>query len=172
MKGVYHVSWRWSQESSDNLIEGIVADHPPEVIADHAQAFAMCYAAPREAYCSVRMDELGIPQNLKGADDLRPHMKWTSFDTEGRDGGTITKGIVLNSGVMNPDLLKGEKAGRVWAKATLKDRIDAIIAHEYEGSRTVDHIHAVKAAAKTKLQIIAGARKICRAMARQFTAPC
>jgi hypothetical protein len=89
-----------------------VADHPPEVIADHARAFARRYAAPLEAYCSVRMDELGIPRDLIRADDLRPHMKWTSFDPAGREGGTITKGIVVNSGVLNPDLLKGEKGGR------------------------------------------------------------
>jgi hypothetical protein len=34
-----------------------------------------------------------------------------------------------------PQLLKGKKGGRIWAKVRLKDRIDAIIAHEYEKLR-------------------------------------
>jgi hypothetical protein len=32
--------------------------------------------------------------------------------------------------VCNPGLLKGGKGGRIWPKARLRDRIDAIIAHE------------------------------------------
>ncbi len=139
---------------------------PPADIADHAQDFARRRQPQLEAYCSVRMQEVGVPNDLIGADDLRARMKWTSFDPEGREGGTITKGIVVNSGVLNPELLKGEKGSRVWAKARLKDRIDAIIAHEYEESRLGDHVKALKAAPKTELGITDGARRICRAMAR------
>lgn len=105
---------------------------PPADVVEHAQKFARRRQSELEAYCSVRMQEIGVPDHLIGADDLRPHMKWTSFDPEGKEGGTITKGICVNSGVLNPELLKGEKGGRVWARARLKDRIDAIIAQEYE----------------------------------------
>ena len=37
-------------------------------------------------------------------------------------------------GVLNPDLLKGKKGGRI-SRVTVKDRADAIIAHEYEELR-------------------------------------
>ncbi|WP_165233283.1 hypothetical protein [Aquisphaera insulae] len=139
---------------------------PPSEASDHAQDFARRYALPLDAYCAIRMEELKIPDSLIGADDLRAHMKWTSFDPEGREGGTITRGIVVNSGVLNPELLKGEKGGKAWEEARLRDRIDAIIAHGYEESRLGDHLMALKAAAKTKLPITNGARRICRAMAR------
>ena len=112
------------------------------------------------------MEELGIPEPLQGADDLRQNMRWCAFDAEGREGGNITGGITVNSGVMNPDLLKGGKGARVWLKARLRDRIDAVIAHEYEESKTVDHVASLKAAAKTGLPITNGARRILRAMAR------
>lgn len=87
------------------------------------------------------------------------------FDPPGRSGGNISRGITVNSGVLNPDLLKG-RGRRVWAKARLRDRIDAVIAHEYEESRTVDHDAALKAAARTGLPVTDGARRILRAMAR------
>jgi hypothetical protein len=104
-------------------------DRAPKDPADHAQEFARRWADRLDEYCAVRMEELGIPQDKLVADDPRLHMKWCAFDPEGRDGGNITGGITVNSGVLNPDLLKGEKGGRVWPTARLRDRIDAIIAH-------------------------------------------
>ena len=80
------------------------------------------------------MQELGIPQDKNGAPDLDRTGKWRAFDPDGHTGG-----VYLNSGVLNPDLLKGQKGGRIWAKARLRDRIDAIVAHEWEESRTIDH---------------------------------
>ena len=50
-----------------------------------------------------------------------------ALDPYTKTGGTNTTGIVVNSGVLNPELLKGEKGGRIWPKMRLKDRIDAII---------------------------------------------
>ena len=81
------------------------------------------------------------------------------------DGGHITTGITVNSGVLNPSLLNG-KGSRVWAKARLRDRIDAIIAHEYEEDRMGSHEAALKHAPKTELAISDGTRRILRAMAR------
>ena len=76
------------------------------------------------------------------------------FQSRGRRGGENTTGVVVDSGVLNPDLLKGKKGGRTWPKMRLKDRIDAIIAHEYEELRAGDkHAVALKAAATTKLPI-------------------
>jgi hypothetical protein len=74
---------------------------------------------------------------------------------------------VLDSGVLNPDLLKGEKGGRLWPKARLRDRIDATIAHEYEELRHGgSHAAAVKAVAKRELPITPEARRLNRARAR------
>jgi hypothetical protein len=68
--------------------------------------------------------------------------------------------------VLNPELLKGKKGGRIWPKARLRDRIDAIIAHEWAEDQTLDHDEALKAAARTKLPVTDRARRILRAMAR------
>ena len=141
-------------------------DKPPADPADHAQDFARRYAQLLDQYCALRMEELGIPDDKIGADNLRPHMKWCAFDPEGRDGGSITTGIVVNSGALNPDLLKGGKGARVYPKARLRDRIDSIIAHEYEEGRLGTHESALKAAARTKLPITDGARRILRATGR------
>jgi hypothetical protein len=143
-----------------------MTEKPPTDPADHAQDFAHRWADRLDEYCAVRMEELGIPLEKIGADDLRPHMQWCAFDPQGSEGGHITKGITINSGVLNPDLLKGQKGGRLWPKARLRERIDAIIAHEWAESKLVRHEAALKAAARTELPISDGARRICRAMAR------
>ncbi|MFO0950757.1 MAG: hypothetical protein U0835_06295 [Isosphaeraceae bacterium] len=147
---------------------GPLADRPPQDMADHAQDFARRYAFPLDAYCALRMQELGIPEDLQGADDLRKGMKWCAFDPEGREGGQISKGITVNSGVLNLELLRGSSGSRLWARSRLRDRIDAVIAHEFEESRTREHRAALRAAAVTELPITAGARQITRAMARSF----
>ena len=139
---------------------------PPPDPADHAAEFSHDWADRLDEYCAVRMQELGIPEHLLGADDLRKDMRWCAFDAEGREGGNISGGITVNSGVLNPELLKGEKGGRIWARARLRDRIDAVVAHEFEESKATDHVAALKAAAKTELPVTDGARKILRAMAR------
>ena len=73
----------------------------------------------------------------------------------------------MDSGVLNPDLLKGDKGGRIWPNMKLKDRIDAIIAHEYEELQSGGkHAEAVKNTAKTKLPISDEARRLNRARAR------
>jgi hypothetical protein len=48
--------------------------------------------------------------------------------SRGQDGGNIASGVTENSGVLNPELLKGQKGGRNSPHARLRDRIDAIIA--------------------------------------------
>ena len=139
---------------------------PPPDPAEHAEQFAHDWADQLDEYCALRMQELGIPEHFLGADDLRKDMRWCAFDAEGREGGNISSGITVNSGALNPELLKGEKGGRIWSKARLRDRIDPVVAHEFEESQTTDHVAALKAAAKTELPVTDGARKILRAMAR------
>ena len=103
------------------------------------------------------MEELGIPKDKIGASDREHGIVWCAFNPHDRDGRNITTGVTINSGVLNPDLLKGKKGGRIWPKARLRDRIDAIIAHEYEKDRHGTHEAALKAAAKTELPVTDGA---------------
>ena len=116
-------------------------------------------------YCTIRMQELGIPRGQKRRPYFDRTGKWRAFEWRERGGGNITSGVYVNSGVVNPDLLKGEKGGRLWLKARLRDRIDAIITHEWEESKTTDHVSALKAAPETDLPITDGARRILRSMA-------
>jgi hypothetical protein len=74
---------------------------------------------------------------------------------------------VLDSGVLNPDRLRGKKGGRIYPKLPLRDRIDATIAHEYEDlPHGGSHAAALDAAARTDLPITPGARSLNRARAR------
>jgi hypothetical protein len=141
-------------------------DIPPSDPADHAAEFSRTWVDRLDQYCALRMQELGIPDDKLGADDIRPGMTWCAFDPQGREGGSITGGIAVNSGCLNPDLLKGGKGARLWPKARLRDRIDATIAHEWAESKLVNHEAALKAAAKTELPVSEGARRILRAMGR------
>jgi hypothetical protein len=84
-----------------------------------------------------------------------------------RKGGANTTGAVVDSGVLNPQLLKGQKGGRIWPKMRLKNRIDATIAHQYEELHAGGkHVQAVKNAAKTELKISIEARRLNRARAK------
>ena len=83
------------------------------------------------------MQELGLPEERIGSAPAHQARRLAVISTRPTvTGGSIERGVVVNSGCLNPDLMKGKKGGRgVWAKASLRDRIDAIIAHEYEELR-------------------------------------
>lgn len=134
--------------------------------ATHARRVAREWRDVAEIYVERRMRELGIPKDKIGADAPRAGKPWRAFDPDEATGGSMSTGNVVDSGVLNPDLLKGKKGGRVWAKTTLRDRIDAIIAHEWAEDWTMDHAEALKAAARTELPLGDGARRILKAMAR------
>ena len=138
---------------------------PPPDPADHAVDFSLRYERELDQYAALRMEELGIPEKLHGAPDFGGDGKWCAFIARERVGGRITTGITVNSGVFNPELLTG-KGSRIWKHARLRDRIDAVIAHEYEEDRTGTHEGALRAAPKTELPITEGARRILRAMGR------
>ncbi len=59
-----------------------MSDHPPIDPADHAEDFAQRYARDLDAYCAVRMKELGIPELLHGTSDLEGDGRWTAFSAE------------------------------------------------------------------------------------------
>jgi hypothetical protein len=109
------------------------------------------------------MEETGNPGSSDRPAGLR---RWRAFDPYTKTGGSNTTGIV-NSGVLNPESLKGKKGGRIWPKMRIKDRIDAIIAREYEELRSGGrHVEALTAAARAELLISAEARRLNRARAR------
>ena len=113
------------------------------------------------------MEDLGIHRDQIGQPNYDGDGRWQVLDPHGRKGGANTTGVVVDSGVLNPNLLEGRKGGRIWPRARLRDRIDAIIAHEYEELRHHgSHVAALRAAAKTPLPISDEARRSCRAMAR------
>jgi hypothetical protein len=143
-----------------------MTEKPPDDPADHAEEFSHRWADKLDWLCTIRMQELGIPEDQNGAPDFDGDGHWRAFDPNGRTAGNITSGIYLNSGIFNRDLLQGKKGARVWAKSRLRDRLDATIAHEWEERRHSTHEAALKAAAKTDLPISEGARRICRAMGR------
>jgi hypothetical protein len=72
-----------------------------------------------ESYVRRRNRELGIPPHLNGEPDYAGDGKWHTFDPRGRKGGTNTTGVVIDSGVLNPELLRGKKGGRIWRRMRL-----------------------------------------------------
>ncbi len=139
----------------------------PADIAAHASQVAQEWEDVGERYVRRRMKELGIPNEMIGEPTYGGDGRWRAFNPHGRQGGANTTGAAVDSGVLNPELLRGKKGNRIWPKMRVKDRIDAIIAHEYEELRAGGrHTEALKAAAKTELPISDEARRLNRAMAR------
>jgi hypothetical protein len=74
----------------------------------------------------------------------------------------------VDGGVLNPELLGDPAAGgapRAWARARLRDRIDAVIAHEYEECLRGSDAAARRHAPTTRLRISDEARAILRLLA-------
>jgi hypothetical protein len=76
--------------------------------------------------------------------------------------------VTLDSGLMNPDLLKDgydEEAQRAWQRTRISDRAQAIIAHELaEHEYGGDHELALIAGPETKLPISYEAKELLRKM--------
>ena len=76
--------------------------------------------------------------------------------------------LYVDSGVLNPQLnaeVIGPEASALWAKSRLRDRIDAVIAHEYEESSGIPHDQVVERVAETALRVGENARRILRSIA-------
>ena len=139
--------------------------------AAHAKDFGLRYAEPLNYHVENRMMELG---NLPRSDRLPRPRPWRPM------GGPSTRpamqgghnrpegNLNADSGLFNLDLLSkdyGEEAARLFGKSGLRDRLDAVIAHEYEEWRHGrSHVEALAKAPKTELPISERAREICEAM--------
>ncbi len=137
--------------------------------AAHARDFAERYAEPLEYAVTQRMTELRIPQDRIGYTDPDLGGRWCVFNPhQGKGGEVMGDGIGIDSGVLNPDLLETDytrKAARLFERSRLRDRLDAIIVHEFEEHRNgFDHRMALEAAPRTNLPIGDRAREILRAM--------
>jgi hypothetical protein len=136
--------------------------------AEHAVRSALEWADVAESYVQKRMRELGIPEGQIGVRRRELNYRRTAFVPRECDGGGITPdGINVDSGVLNPELNAEEFGPRVsalWKKSRLRDRIDAVIAHEYEESIAGTHEGAEVRAAVTALPIRENARRILRAI--------
>ncbi len=127
-------------------------DKPPPDHADHAEDFSHRYAQEMDYLTGDRMTELGIPTNKIGS--RVPGQGRATFIPHERSGGgnDPARGLTLDSGVFNPDLLGTLPGNQEWAKARLRDRVDAAIAHEHEEARRGgSHVEALKHAPDTEL---------------------
>ena len=140
-------------------------EKPPTDPADHAEDFAHRYAQEMDYLTGDRMAELGIPTDKTGS--RVPGQGHATFIPHERSGGGNDHlgGLTLDSGVFNPELLGTLSGHAEWAKARLRDRIDAAIAHEHEEARRGgSHVEALRHAPETELPIRDDARHILRAM--------
>jgi hypothetical protein len=140
-----------------------------QVAADpglHAVDFSHRYTEPMNYHVENRMMELGIPTDRIGA--AKYGFPRRAFWPEECTGGGNAPGrrLTVDSGVFNPALMVGlPEAELLWARARLRDRIDAVIAHEDAESLTRDHDMAEALAPDTLLPIREGARRLLRSIA-------
>jgi hypothetical protein len=63
---------------------------PPTDPADHAEEFGHCWADKLDEYCTIRMDELGIPNDKNGEQDPNRPKTWRAFVPDERTGGYLS----------------------------------------------------------------------------------
>jgi hypothetical protein len=132
--------------------------------------FATRYADDLERLVQRRMREVGVPEHLIGNPDVENGIARRTFFPQESEGGGVVPGLGINvdSGILDPHLLGDPISvgvAAVWSSARLRDRIDAIIGHEYEEAVGGDHDTALKNAPNTSLKISQAARQILRLMA-------
>ena len=138
--------------------------------AAHAFDFSHRYSEPMDYHVEQRMIELGVPAGRIGMPDGEAGILHAAFHPHGKMGGNIWADgrIVVDSGLFNTDFLRavyGDEAAKLFEKSRLRDRLDSIIAHEYEEHRGwMSHVEALKHAPTTELPISERAREICLAM--------
>ena len=142
----------------------------PENPAEHAADFAARWVDRLESCVDQRMLAVGVPEDKLGNADFVYRLARRSFIPYLGSGGDATPGYGINtdSGVLNPALMDRHSPPElsfVWRRSRLRDRIDAIIAHEYEEEAGVSHDEAVARAPDTRLSISERARAILRVMA-------
>jgi hypothetical protein len=137
--------------------------------AEHAVQFAQDWYHQLEFHSRRRMGELVIPQQSIGAYDIDYGFRHAAFHPKERTGGSNSPGarINLNSGILNPELLSpelGPELAALWGRSRLRDRMDAVIAHEHYESLGVSHPETVDRAPDTPLPISERARDMLRAI--------
>jgi hypothetical protein len=138
--------------------------------AEHAKQVAWEWEDVAESFVQKRMRELGIPDHQIGARDYRRGGEKHAFlagETIGGSNGTGGR-LFVDSGVLNPHLNAeaiGPEASEIWGKSRLRDRIDAVTAHEYLEAQGISHDEVVQRAPDTELPIHENARRILRIMA-------
>jgi len=132
----------------------------------HATDFSHRYADLINFHVENRMMEFGIDPNRIGSSDIDYGIRHAAFHPQDTIGGSNGAGgrLTVDSGVFNPDLMFGQHAEKVWPKARFRDRLDAIIAHEYEEAKGLSHVAALAHGPDTELPIREGARKLLRSM--------
>ena len=123
-----------------------MTENPPTDPAEHAEEFAHCWADKLDEYCTIRMGELGIPNDKNGEQDPNRPKSWRAFVPDERTGGYTSRGITVNSGCLNPELLKGKKGGKVWPKARLQGIGSTRVDRRTSGreDQTLDHDQAAE----------------------------
>lgn len=115
------------------------------------------------------MHALGVAEEHIGLPDPSRSLPWAVSHPNGMTGGSVIgRSIAVNSGVLNPELLTeryGREVRKAWAECRLRDRIDAVIAHEVAEAQTGSHEAAEALAAETELPVSERTRRILRAMA-------
>ena len=144
-------------------------DKPPPNPADHAQEFSRRYAEDLDIVAGQAMLDLGLSNSQMGGRDPDRSGEHHSFFPADREGGTVSFAgqITLDSGLMNPDLLAGydDETQSMWRRTRIKDRGQAIIAHELaEHDYGGDHELALIAGPETELPISHAARELLRQM--------
>lgn len=137
----------------------------PADIAD----FANRYQQPLSRAIGNRMRQVAVPDEMIGVEwwgvDKGPFVRYQPPQL----GGNIRVGTNGKAGInVDPAVFDANapKVGSLssWRTASLRDRIDAVIAHEYTEAlapQGVDfHIHALKNAETTPLKISHHARQI------------
>jgi hypothetical protein len=177
-------AWNWVLDRIDAVLKMITRRArpaprsrskvaPPEPIPtdprDHAEQFAVAWYDRLESFARKRLRQLGIPDHQIGAQDRDFNLRLAAFHPRERTGGGVSPGgrINLNSGVLNPDLLvphPSPTVSSIWRRARLRDRCDAVIAHEWHEGQGLSHAEAERRAAETELPVTPGARRILQAM--------
>jgi hypothetical protein len=140
----------------------------PSDPAEHAVDFSRRYAEDLEIATGQVMLDLGLSAHEMGLRDPHRNLEHHAFFPDEGDGGGVSHAgqINLDSGVMNPSVMDGpygEECGRLWRKSKLRDRMQAIIAHERaEWEHNGDHELALIAAPETDLPISKRAKEILR----------
>jgi hypothetical protein len=143
--------------------------------------FTTRYAADLNTVVGNRMRQLGVPEDMIGIRnfaglDEGPFVRFPSTQVGGNVNPNLIPGhqagIALDHGIF--DAAHPDMAGVTsWARASLRDRMDAAIVHEYieatlqppsnfQGRAAVTWLHdqAIRRAPETTMPITLGARRI------------